>query len=44
MTRGATRSTFQGVLTRIPRPVALDFALAAALLVAAEGQIWFVGA
>jgi signal transduction histidine kinase len=44
MTRGATRSTFQGVLTRIPRPVALDFALAAALLVAAEVQIWLVGA
>jgi signal transduction histidine kinase len=44
MTRGAARSTFQGVDTRIPRPVAFDCALAAVLLVAAELQIWLAGA
>ena len=44
MTHGAARSTFQGVDTRIPRPVAFDCALAAVLLVAAELQIWVAGA
>ena len=44
MTGGVTRSTFQDVLTRIPRPVAFDCVLAAVLLVAAELQIWLAGA